>query len=318
MNFLNNLFNNIKNKFNRKKELPASIPVKNAVPSVAQEEDKFFEHSENIYETPSLFSIHSNIVINQSRELSLLLDMAYVAATADNSFYLPRPYKIYTQRTNKYEDKYNADISFVDEYLKKHIKVSKKLDTHSQSRQELYDKIKTIYPDFCHDMDEKISPEDYEFYKKNKIQLKKCLAQKNEYSNEISSHDQLLQYQDNLAKLIDTLDFSKACKIEDSFVLSELKIFFEKYSELSPEEQTNFSRQKIKMKNGNKISVLSFAEKLKKEREERIEQYSKIEDLYTKLGKQSSIRLTIKPLQDEEMGYIPPKTLHSEDDSREQ
>ena len=69
--------------------------------------------------------------------------MAYVAATADNSFYLPKPYKISHAGKNRkiFEEKFNSDIVFTSEYYKKNIKVSKKLDNYVKPRKEFFEGI---------------------------------------------------------------------------------------------------------------------------------------------------------------------------------
>lgn len=248
--------------------------------------------SESVYENPTPSGISHNIMSKQTYALSYLLDMAYVAATADNAFYLPKPYKIsHAGKAAKvFEEKFNSDIEFTKDYFKKNIKTSKKLDSYVKPRKELYELIKTIYPDFCHHMEDKVSPEDYEFYKKNKFNLKKCLHCNESYSDTVSSHDVLLSYQDNLAKVIDTLDFSKACKIEDTFVASEITTFLDKFAELSDEEKKSFIKHKIKLPNGS-TRALDFTKKLLDERNNRIEQYSSIEDLYKKLDEKKYVKL---------------------------
>lgn len=259
----------------------------------------------NIYEEPTYSSIAHNITSKQTYALSYLLDMAYVARTADNSFYLPKPYKIaHTGKSAKiFEEKYNSDVVFTNEYFKKNIKSSKKLDFYVDPRKELYGLIRTVYPEFCHNMDGKISPEDYEFYKKNKMSLKKCLSCHDTYSNTSLSKDILLNYQDNLAKLIDTLDFSKACKIEDTFVVSEINIFLDEFSKLSQEEKEEFAKHKIKLpsnsKNKKSIRALDFIQEIFNERIHRIDQYSSIEELYTKLSSKKQINLVVNDTQEE-------------------
>lgn len=323
MSFLSDFFNNIKNKLTNKKTLPEPQSIRiNTFDSVDQMEVDAIEGPKSIYENPTPFAIHSNVTSKQSSELIYLLDMAYVAATADNSFYLPHPYKIHHsgKSAQKYEEQFIADTKFSDEYLKRTVKLSKKLDVHSKSRLDLYDSIRTIYPDFCINMQKKISPEDYAFYRQNKTSLKKCLSSRNTYSDEIPLQEQLLEYQDNLAKLVDSLDFSKACKIEDSFVVAELNTFLEKFASLPLEEQSEFAKKKITIKQfdgkKNKISVLTFAHQLKEEREARIEKYHSIEELYTKLNNQPNLKLTIAPLKDANVENINPKDLKTEDDAR--
>lgn len=259
----------------------------------------------SIYEEPTYNSIFHNITSKQTYALSYLLDMAYVARTADNLFYLPKPYKIaHAGKSAKiFEEKFNSDVAFTSEYFKNSIKSSKKLDFYVDPRKELYGLIQTVYPGFCHKMEEKISPEDYEFYKKNKVNLKKCLSWHENYSATLLSKDVLLSYQDNLAKLIDTLDFSKACKIEDTFVISEINVFLDEFSKLSQEEKEGFAKHKIKLpsnsKNKKSIRALDFIQEIFNERVDRINQYSSIEELYTKLNSKKQINLVVNDTQEE-------------------
>lgn len=306
MGFLSDFFSNIKDKLSGKKSLPGPQSIKIATfSSVDALEAEAIEQPQSIYDTPTPLAIHSNIASKQTSELIYLFDMSYVATTADNSFYLPHPYKIHHSGKNAqiFEEKFHADTEFSNKYLKKNVKLSKKLDVHSKSRLELYDSIRTIYPDFCCNMHQKVSPEDFAFYRQNKSMLKKCLSSRNEYSDEISLQDRLLEYQDNLAKLIDSSDFSKACKIEDSFVLSELNIFLEKYASLPLQEQSEFLKKKITIKQPdgkkNKIGVLTFAHQLKEERETR-----------------SGIKPAMAPSQNVNTEHTNAKDLKPEDDVR--
>ena len=291
------IFDNFKSVFNNKNKQISSEPI-----DVSSSEfyNPTFNIPKSIYEEPTPNSIAHNITAKQTFALSFLLDMAYVAATADNSFYLPKPYKISHAGKNRkiFEEKFNSDIVFTSEYYKKNIKVSQKLDNYVKPRKELFEIIQTVYPEFCHNMENKISHEDYEFYKKNKVSLKKCLHCKDTYSDTVSSKDVLLGYQDNLANIIDTLDFSKACKIEDTFVASELITFFDKFSELSDEDKKSIIKHKIKLGNGT-IKTLDFAKKLLDERNNRIAKYSSIEDLYKKIDEKTHIQLTSNPSKKE-------------------
>lgn len=318
MSFLTDFFNNFKNRFTHKNTLPPPGSIKVNTFSDVQEEEENFVNSA-IDELPSALSVHTNIAAKQSMEMSFLLDMAYIAATADDGFYLPRPYKIHHSGKDAkfYEEKYNADVAFTDEYFKTTIETNNKLDAHSKPRMKLLEEIRTIYPDFFHDMNEKIPEEDYTFYRKNKAQLKKCLsASEVAYSDKKFSKDLLLTYRDNLAKLIDSLDFSKACRIEDSFVIDEFNIFFQKLSELSPEEQLEFSNRQITIKEGETMSTLDFALKLQHDRESRIEKYSTIESLYNKLENQSKLKLNIREINDENTNHIRPYDLVNDDEIR--
>lgn len=304
MGFLTNFFDNIKNKFTNKKTLPAPGTI-NVFSEVQKEEDELINTLTDATPTPN--SIHRNISTKQSMELSYLFDMAYVAATADNSFYLPHPYIVHHsgKYSQMYEERYNKNIEFTNNYFQKNIETSRKLDIHSKPRMTLIDNIRNVYPDFFHNMDKKISQDDYVLYRKNKTELRKCLSCSSvSYSEGKLSEEVLLSYKDNLAKLIDSLDFSRACQIEDTFVLSELEMFFQKLSELSVEEQRNFASKEITVKEGQTINILDFASKIQNERLSRLEKYSTIENLYNKLENQSKLKLKIKEVNDENTEHI--------------
>lgn len=313
MGFLTNFFSNIKNKFTNKKNLPAPGAININVFSDAQkEEDELVNSFVNASPTPH--SIHTNIATKQSMELSYLLDMAYVAATADDSFYLPHPYIVHHSGKNAqmYEEIYNKNLEFTNEYFQKNIETSRKLDMHSKPRFSLLDDIRTVYPDFFHSMDKKISQDDYVLYRKNKTELRKCLSCSSvSYSEEKLSEEVLLSYKDNLAKLIDSLDFSRACQIEDTFVLSELEMFFQKLSELSVEEQRDFASKEITIKEGQTVNILDFVSKMQNERISRLEKYSTIENLYNKLENQSKLKLKIKEVNNENTEHIHTQELHN-------
>lgn len=311
MTSFNDLFNSVKNTATHKKKL--SVPNNKKANASSKSEEKI-----DINNTPTPSSVHTNIIAKQSTELSFLFDMAYVAATSDNSFYLPHPYKRHHSGKNaqKYLDKFNSDISFTDNYFNSTLELSQKLDMHSTSRLELFSEIRKIYPDFCHNIEEKMEPEDFDFYKQNKTNLKKCLSSPYPYSHEISSEDILFEYRDKLSKLIDTLDFSKACKIEDSFVLSELNIFLQKLSELCPEKQLEFSNKEISINDNESINALDFVIKLQNERIDRIKKYSTIENLYNKMQKQSYLRLNIRKTKDKETNRLSTKDLYTNDEIR--
>ena len=119
------IFDNFKSVFNNKNKQISSEPI-----DVSSSEfyNPTFNIPKSIYEEPTPNSIAHNITAKQTFALSFLLDMAYVAATADNSFYLPKPYKISHAGKNRkiFEEKFNSDIVFTSEYYKKNIKVSKK------------------------------------------------------------------------------------------------------------------------------------------------------------------------------------------------
>lgn len=275
--------NFLKNLFNKKPVQTHTVSVVSSNNNLDYKENQIAP--KDIYEQPMPTSIHSNISLKQSYTLAYLFDMAYIASTADNSLYLAPPYKVshFGNSIKKYNDKFEEDVKTVAENFQKNIQISKKLDVHTNSRKILFEKIREIYPDFCLDIDKKISPEDLQIYTFNKHKFKKTLNTSNVYFENISSKDLLLQYQDNIAQIIDTQTFSKACEIEDKFVLSELSHFFDKLSELPEKEQKSFSKYKIPLRDNSHTTAFELAEKMKKERIYRLERYSSIQMLYDKL-----------------------------------
>ena len=113
MSFLSDFFNNIKNKLANKKTLPEPVKI-NTFSTVDELEQEALEQPKSIYENPTPLAIHSNITSKQASELIYLFDMAYIAATADNSFYLPHPYKIHHSGKNaqKFEEQFKGQAAF--------------------------------------------------------------------------------------------------------------------------------------------------------------------------------------------------------------
>lgn len=248
--------------------------------------------------------IRRDINVKQTHILASLFDMAYIAATAEDSFVLPQPIK-FAQRNSKkiaeYNEKYNNDMEFSKRHFKKNIKACQKLHDRVESRAVLFEMIRKVYPDFALNYDKKISPEDLEIYTKNKKLLKRNIGLHKDivYSGKTSSEELLGTYCDSLSSLIDTKEFSKACQIEDSFMLSELDIFFEKFAELSDEEKQAFSSTKITTSKGNVVSALKLANLLRNSRISRLEKYAQIESLYQKMDSNPFIKLDINESDDE-------------------
>lgn len=233
-------------------------------------------------ETPS--SLHTTISMKQSYLLNHLFDMAYVAATADDTFYLPRPYKIAHHQSvaKKFDDKYKDDVSACDENFERNKIALEKISSHVSPRLQLFDKIKEIYPNFCLNYDKKMSPDDLPIYIENRKSLKKAIFKTNTYSDTTSSRDVLLDCKDKLSNVIDSQGFAKACHIEDRFVLSEIDVFLDKLGKLPEEERAQFANNTITA-GENTVPILDYVDKIRQERLSRIEQYSSIEQLYSKI-----------------------------------
>lgn len=252
-------------------------------------------------QTPT--ALHSSISTKQSYLLSHLFDMAYVASSADTAIYLPRPFKAaHTPGTSqKYENIYRQNVKISDKNFEANKKTNKTLTMRMDSQMQFFGRVREIYPDFGLNFQEKISPEDYETYMAGKKNLKKVLFKSYPFSGDSDLGEYLENARNDISKVIDSKEFSRACQIEDSFILSELGVFFDKFAELPPEKQSEFKKAKIqKSKNSKPVGILDFANRLKSEKEKKLEQYEAIEKLYTKLENHSYINLVVPETPEEQ------------------
>lgn len=245
----------------------------------------------NIYLEPESSKIRANISFKQSDLLRKYCDMGFVASIADNLFVLISPVKCYFKYGAKYAtEKYESDQKTVKENFEKNIKYSKKLDKKVSHYSLLFSSISELYPDFCYNMQEKISKEKYELYFKQKQALKKASSQIFAQPITDLASETLLNYRDNIAKVIDSPEFSEACSIEDNFILSEINVFFNKLASQPQKMQTPFLRKKFKI-GDQKLSTLDLAKKVADDRNSRLEKHSEIKKLYEKLNNASRIKL---------------------------
>lgn len=252
----------------------------------------------NIYENPTSMQIHSNIRLKESEILSKYYDMGFIASIADNLFVLSSPVKVLTGHTSQYAtEKYEANKKTVKTNFEKNIVASKKLDKKVLYRSALFDSISKVYPNFCCNMKEKIGTEKYDLYQKEKQALKRVLNSNVTSSIDAFSSEVLLSYKDALSNVIDTQEFSEACKIEDEFIIAEIDAFIQALSNMPKEEQRPFTRKKIKI-GDNCFSTVELAEKVKSERISRLEKYSDIQKLYKKLEAHPYINFSIKDDKD--------------------
>lgn len=281
-------------------ESSASSTQKPSIPQSIKLED--LEVAQYMKEqTPS--ALHSSISTKQSYILAHLFDMAYVASTADNGIYLPRPFKSAhgPALAQKYEDLYKKNVKTSDKNYDTNKKVNKLLTVHIDARMQLFERIKLVYPEFCSQFQEKVAPEDYEAYTSSKRSLKKVLFRETTFNGNSDLEETLENTRNDISKVIDSKEFSKACQIEDSFVLSELGIFFDKFAELPPEKQAEFRKQKIqKSKNSKKVDIIDFANKLRDEKVKRLQQYETIQGLYQKLENHPYINLVVPNTPEEQ------------------
>jgi len=260
--------------------------------------DTYLKNMEN--STPAF--IHSSISAKQSYLLLNLLDMSYVAATADNLIYLTRPFKVAStsKKSKENNDLYEKNTNTFNENFETNKKSLRKLAIHMNTRNQLFERIREIYPDFGLHMQEKTSPEDYETYISSKKDFKKTLLKQTSYSNDSDLEDILEDKRNNISRVIDSKKFSKACQIEDTFILSELGIFLDKFSELPQDKQAEFRKVKITKSKKSKVDIIDFINRLKNETTKRLEKYKTIQDLYKKMENHPYINLIVENTQEEQ------------------
>lgn len=259
--------------------------------------DKIFE----VYKKNSITNIKSNIAMLQSHLLSMH-DMAFVASLSDNSIVLPAPIKYAKPglHADIAEKRYQEDRVFTAENFAKNVKANNKLSSRYETRSQLFTKIREVYPEFCKNMDKKVSPEDYQLYLHVLKEFKKVTLNTLEYTDTMSASEALLNRKDKIAEVIDSIDFTKACEIEDNFMISELDTFFRNLSTMSPEVKHSFQKHNISMPDGKKASYFELAQKAKNDRIKRIEKYSKIYTIYNKLKKYPYIKFEKTESDDKE------------------
>lgn len=237
----------------------------------------------------SYLEIKNVISFSQETLLLRLFDMAHIAACAENCCFLPPVIKTLTVKRKDVtaEEKYNIDKEVFDENYKTNLKTAKKLKKYTTNRRDLFDLIRKIYPDFCFNMESKISKEDFEIYKKVKNDFKRFLLRSTPHDPTQFHSEVLRDYKSRLKRIVDTKEFSRACNIEDNFVLSEISNFLTIFSTLPLEEQKAFKKRTFPVED-TKISSIAFLEKVRKDRLARIEKSKKISSLYEKMEPNSS------------------------------
>lgn len=243
------------------------------------------------YDSPNCLEIRSNIHAQQSKLLLHLYDMAFVASNADAGFVITPPIKsvVLGKKHDEYEHQYQKNLESSAHNFEKNIKLSRKLDRKVNAREFLFNQISSVYPDFCRNIESKISPEDYTLYRKNKNALRAAITIRPESYTDFD--EILFEHQDKLSTVIDSEEFAKACNIEDTFVISELDRFFEILATLPHEQSRPLLKKSIKLEGSNPVSISDLAQKVRKERMERGIKYSHIHELYQKLSNHPYIKV---------------------------
>ncbi len=243
-------------------------------------------HSHSMYDQPSYTNIKNNISTKQALLLNYH-DMLSVARLADNLLMVKPPvlYGISGKSRAEHERIFEENHKFFDINFRKNIKASRKLDFLVYLRKELFSNISEVYPEFGQNMESKISGEDYELYHTYKMHLKSLFTHDIDYKPLELSSETLKHSQDRLSEVIDSSSFSKACEIEDKFMLSELDTFFAKLSYATTEQRSKLSKLTINREDGQKISTIDLAKKVREEQISRLKKYAEISELYAKLNK---------------------------------
>lgn len=236
----------------------------------------------------SISSLRINIRKNQNYLLQMH-DMAFVASLADSSIILPAPIKFMRVR----EQKILEDKAFTARQFKENLKAAHKLNSRYNTKNKLFEQIRNLYPDFATNMNTKISNNDYQIYRSTFKKFMQSLSNDLIYNGNTSSSELLLQKQDSISEVVDSIEFTKACEIEDKFIISELDIFFKILEDSSKEVKHIFNKHNISMPNGSKKSLFELAEKAKKDRLKRLDKYTKIFSIYQKLENHPYIKLSV-------------------------
>ena len=189
------------------------------------------------------------------------------------------------------EKRYQENRLFTVNNFEKNITAYNKLSSRYTSRYELFSKIREVYPEFGQNMNKKISSDDFQLYSQVLRNFKKVTSSIMEYTDTLPASDVLLNQQDKIAEVVDSIDFTRACEIEDKFMISELDTFFKNLSSMPPEVKHGFQKHNILMPDGKKSSYLELAQKVKNDRLKRIEKYGKIYKIYNKLKEHPYIRI---------------------------
>lgn len=243
-------------------------------------------HSHLTYDNPSYTNIKSNISTKQASLLNYH-DMLSVARLADVCLMIKPPilHSVFGKTHDEHKRIYKENHNFFAINFKRNIKASRKLDFQLYLRKELFSTISEVYPEFGQNMKSKISGGDYELYHTCKMRLKSVLSPEIEYKPLELAFETLKQAQDKLSEVIDSSNFSKACEIEDRFMLSELDTFFSKLPYATKEQRSKLSKLTINREDGQKISTLDLAKKVREEQISRLKKYEEISELYNKLNK---------------------------------
>lgn len=284
MSFLDKLFNRSKKStlIDIEETASSNLPTSNTDKPLSQEEHrKPVLHSPHIYDSPTYYDIRNNISIHQSSLILQYHDLAYVASLANDSLVMGAPIK--HSPPGKMLEEYNKifaeNCEFATTNFRRNIKLSRKLDSHLYTRAQLFSNLRDIYPDFGQNMRLKVSKEEYDLYHSTMVNFRKSLSL--DFTNEPLEvfSETLAAAQSKISEVVGTFGFSKACEIEDRFIISEINTFFAELAKAPAEQQLKTKRSTIELEDGTKISTIDFANKIREERISRLKKYAEINTL---------------------------------------
>lgn len=287
-NFLDNILHKKKTYINEPQE-------NNILDNFPKSENKPIK-KQSVYENPTPINIRCFLRIKQS-DLFIMHNLAFLAGISDKTVILGTPLR-YWSHNQEYLKKFESDVEFTRRNVKKNLEACHKLENEANIQKELYNKIKTIYPDFGKNMNKKISEEDYNFYHNQVIKVKRVICDDKKYDKDTPASEIYLSALDKISSVIDSYDFTKACDIEDRFMISEFDIFFKKINEKSSDEIKTFRKQNIHTASGEKKSCITIAQEKKATRQKRLKKYEYVYTLYEKMKNCGKINFKVKTLSE--------------------
>lgn len=258
--------------------------------------------SDGILEKAST-TISSELINRQNELVVRFFDMGFVASTLEDSIVLTNPIIHHTPGKQREEEhtQYEEDKAVFQAYYDKNVKVSKKLNKQVETRRMLFSEISDVYPDFCQNMQQKISEKDYKLYAQQQKKLRQIIASKaNPLDGGKRAAESALIRKDKISELIDSENFSKACLIEDKFVISEFQKYLELLNVASKDVQHTHKKRSIPYGEST-ISAEELARKTIENRNNRVSKLNQILELFNKVKHKKYIKIPKRDKDDDSL-----------------
>ena len=198
-----------------------------------------------------------NKIVFVIKKLIKYNDLGFVLNHIEDLISLPIPYKNPNSSSEQFD--YNKNLAI--QTIKQAEQAYNELVNELNNRKNCFDYVKSINPDFCENMKNKIPDKDYEEYI---YMLKKCCKDLSNliyyFKDEKNNYDELLLgKKDAVSNIIDAQDTSKLAYIQDMFVLQEIESI-EVLDNINPQIISNISN--IKEQLNSRISRYKTFEKL--------------------------------------------------------